>query len=229
MYLCKNGIGIRMEKFSGSNDVEFKLLQVTREDSGNYSCVYSAGRHVAHEITAIGQKHVFLQVKEFLSAKMYVRNSIIFEGDSVSLVCTGIGTETHQTLHMYLCKNGIGVSTEVAQGKEGVQFTLKRITRKDSGNYSCVYSFKKYHLVNISSINENSILVQVEETDIHQWWVNVFRLVCSAGVVIVAVTVLIVSQLLGQERSKESMDTPREGLQQDDNDSTCTGPKQLSQ
>lgn len=63
MYLCKNGIGVRMEKFSGSNGVDFKLSQVTQEDTGNYSCVYSEGRLVAHQITTIGQKHVFIQVK----------------------------------------------------------------------------------------------------------------------------------------------------------------------
>ncbi|XP_063045917.1 uncharacterized protein LOC134439922 [Engraulis encrasicolus] len=240
MYLCKNGIGVRMEKFSGSNGVDFKLSQVTQEDTGNYSCVYSEGRLVAHEITTIGQKHVFIQVKEFLSGKIHVTNSVIFEGDSVSLACTGTVTNNRPALHIYLCKNGVGVVKNVVQGKEGVQFTLEQIKKEHSGNYTCVYSFSKYDPpVTVCSISDNPVLIQVEDftrTDFTQpdldvggrsrtWWVNVFRLACSAGVVMAAVAALVDSYVWSKKALHR--ETPNEDPKRDDDNSTSMGPQTL--
>lgn len=41
MYLCKNGAGVSMKIAQAKEEVNFTFNQVRREDSGNYSCVYS--------------------------------------------------------------------------------------------------------------------------------------------------------------------------------------------
>lgn len=95
-------------------------------------------------------------------ATIYQKNAIMLEDGIVDLICIGIDVKPLGALHMYLCKNGIGVSMKVAHYREHVQFRLTQVTREDSGNYSCIYSAKKLHPNNVSSANENYIFIDVE-------------------------------------------------------------------
>ncbi|XP_020344688.1 uncharacterized protein LOC109895431 [Oncorhynchus kisutch] len=62
-YLCKNGVGIRivlLEK--GEDDAIFDMKNVTREDSGNYSCVYTRDKLVPSHLRSTGDNLVVFQV-----------------------------------------------------------------------------------------------------------------------------------------------------------------------
>ncbi|XP_076148783.1 uncharacterized protein LOC143132844 [Alosa pseudoharengus] len=164
MYLCKNGVGIRMEILLNTQETTFKIPDVKKEDSGNYSCVYSEVKHAANTLTAVGTNSIFIQVKDFMVAPIFVNTLHVVEGTNIDVKCSHFKTKTQKIVHVYLCKNGIGVSMEVAQAEEAI-FTLRKVRREDSGNYSCVYSIKK-HLpgnVTLTSFN-NSVIIQVTES-----------------------------------------------------------------
>ncbi|XP_064778481.1 uncharacterized protein LOC135504112 [Oncorhynchus masou masou] len=62
-YLCKNGVGIRIalpEK--DKDDAIFDMKNVTREDSGNYSCVYTRDKLVPSHLESTGENLVVFQV-----------------------------------------------------------------------------------------------------------------------------------------------------------------------
>lgn len=177
----------------------------------------------------------FIYVSDFGLAHTFVKNRRVYEGDNIDLRCAVFEVSRQKTLHLYLCKNGIGVFMEVTQRMEA-DFTLRRVRSKESGNYSCVYSIYKYNIGSVRSINEDSIIVQVianrsnlgkhmmcyiliklmfqelyEGADVtscvsiemdspvtHRWRVNSIRLLCSAGVVIATVIVLVRLYLSGK-------------------------------
>lgn len=62
IFLCKDGIGIRMGSLSGSEDFTFILSDVKQQNSGNYSCVYSNRKAKASEINSTGITSLFLHV-----------------------------------------------------------------------------------------------------------------------------------------------------------------------
>ncbi|KAI4903791.1 hypothetical protein NFI96_028861 [Prochilodus magdalenae] len=64
---------------------------------------------------------------------------------------------------MYLCKNGVGVMTELLEQRDEHVFILRNVSVQDSGNYSCVYSVNKYSLNNVRASGQKTIQVQVTE------------------------------------------------------------------
>ncbi|XP_066541600.1 uncharacterized protein [Hoplias malabaricus] len=64
MYLCKNGAGVRIEQLQNKEDFMFVLGNVSVLDSGNYSCVYSEKKIYAKNVTASGQRSIYVQVIE---------------------------------------------------------------------------------------------------------------------------------------------------------------------
>ncbi|KAK1155422.1 hypothetical protein AOXY_G27255, partial [Acipenser oxyrinchus oxyrinchus] len=62
-YLCKDGTCIAMRKWGGESGVTFSIKNVTRYDSGNYSCVYSGQKRALEEVTVpMGNPFIFLQI-----------------------------------------------------------------------------------------------------------------------------------------------------------------------
>ena len=62
-YLCKNGVGIRIALLEkGEDDAIFDMKNVTREDSGNYSCVYTRDKLVPSHLRSTGDNLVVFQV-----------------------------------------------------------------------------------------------------------------------------------------------------------------------
>nr|XP_046205452.1 uncharacterized protein LOC124035783 isoform X2 [Oncorhynchus gorbuscha] len=62
-YLCKNGVGIKITLLEkGEDDAIFEMKNVTREDSGNYSCVYTRYKLVPSHLRSIGDNLVVFQV-----------------------------------------------------------------------------------------------------------------------------------------------------------------------
>lgn len=63
VFLCKNGVGDRMEKLSRDGEAIFSLTNVTLQDSGNYSCVYSNGKLKYSEVNSTGEGSIFIQIQ----------------------------------------------------------------------------------------------------------------------------------------------------------------------
>lgn len=64
MYLFKNGERVKMEDFDSSSidDTTFYMTNVTAEDSGLYTCLYSEKKLGDSKTTATGHNSVSLQV-----------------------------------------------------------------------------------------------------------------------------------------------------------------------
>ncbi|KAI4883586.1 hypothetical protein NFI96_033206 [Prochilodus magdalenae] len=62
MYLCKNGIGMKIELLQNKDHYVFTLRNVSPLDSGNYSCVYSLNKYPPKNMTADGQNSIQVQV-----------------------------------------------------------------------------------------------------------------------------------------------------------------------
>lgn len=100
-------------------------------------------------------------IAEFTPAKVFVRNSLpVFEGDDIVVKCADFASTKKTRLHMYLCKNGIGVRMELTSTQEAC-FILKEVQRADSGFYSCVHSIRKYDIGNVRSTDKHPIYILV--------------------------------------------------------------------
>ncbi|KAI4902970.1 hypothetical protein NFI96_028028 [Prochilodus magdalenae] len=90
-------------------------------------------------------------------------------GNDVLLKCNTFDRGvSNSEIHMYLCKDGVGVMMEPLVNKDEYTFTLRRVTVMDSGNYSCVYSIKKHLARNVTASGKNSVYVQVTGKRWHQ-------------------------------------------------------------
>lgn len=63
LYLCKDGTGVHMRALGSSKHFTFSLLNVTQEDSGYYSCVYSDRKVNTSEVKASGITSVFIHIQ----------------------------------------------------------------------------------------------------------------------------------------------------------------------
>ncbi|KAM9481669.1 uncharacterized protein Hap1MRO34_009384 isoform 3-T3 [Clarias gariepinus] len=85
-------------------------------------------------------------------------------GENLILKCSFSNIKISNTeAHVYLCKNGVGKRLDLLGNKDECTFTLRNIALRDSGNYSCMYSFTKYPPRNVTGYGINSIHVQVTE------------------------------------------------------------------
>ncbi|XP_031671891.1 uncharacterized protein LOC109872900 isoform X1 [Oncorhynchus kisutch] len=168
VYLCKNGVGIRIAKLEkGENDAIFTMKDVTREDSGNYSCVYTRDKPVPSHLQSTGENlivfHVDGEWKEIYPAKIFGLSNVT-EGVNVNFICSITGIRgPEDKLNVYLCKNGVGIRiAKLEKGKDDAIFTMKDVTREDSGNYSCVYTRDKPVPSHLKSTGENLIVFHVD-------------------------------------------------------------------
>ncbi|XP_036441317.1 uncharacterized protein LOC118818221 isoform X2 [Colossoma macropomum] len=87
-------------------------------------------------------------------------------GEDLLLKCSIFDrTKSSNILNMYLFKNGVAVRMELFAQKDEHTFILRNVSVLDSGNYSCVYSWNKFPLKNMSAsalkLGQKSIHVQV--------------------------------------------------------------------
>nr|XP_014030874.1 unnamed protein product [Salmo salar] len=167
-YLCKNGVGMKMKVLEkGENDAIFTMKNVTREDSGNYSCVYTRDKPVPSHLKSTGENLLVFHVdggwKEIYPAKIFGPSNVT-EGEKVNFKCSTTGIRgPEDKLHFYLCKNGVGMKMKVLEkGENDAIFTMKNVTREDSGNYSCVYTRDKPVPSHLKSTGENLIVFHVD-------------------------------------------------------------------
>ncbi|XP_053478587.1 immunoglobulin superfamily member 1-like [Ictalurus furcatus] len=197
MYLCKNGVGERLELLGNKNEHTFTLRNISLLDSGTYSCVYSFIRYLTKNVTGSGMNSIHVQVTgdalEIFPAQI-VGPSTAKVGENVALTCSISNIQSSNTdVHVYLVKNGVGERLEIFGNKNEHTFTLRNISLRDSGTYSCVYSFIRYHPKNVTGSGINSINVQVTACVLPDPLLerNILRLVFSVGVIIFACFIVI--------------------------------------
>ncbi|XP_029578241.1 uncharacterized protein LOC115167740 [Salmo trutta] len=148
VYLCKNGVGIRMTVLEkGEDDTSFTMKDVTNEDSGNYSCVYTRDKLLLDQVKSTDEDLLVIQVygeEKIFPAKLYGPSNVT-QGWTVDLKCITTGIPRNwDKVNVYLCKNGFGIRiAALEKGENDTIFTMKDVTREDSGNYICVYTRDK--------------------------------------------------------------------------------------
>ncbi|KAL2077411.1 hypothetical protein ACEWY4_026915 [Coilia grayii] len=207
MYLCKDGTGILMSMLLKENDTSFKVDNVTTKDSGKYSCVYSHKKMLPREVNATGEHSVFIHVygpHTVHPALISGEKSLIREGATLQLECQITNGELPEELFLYLCKNGVGRLVEPLMNSTHAIFRIGNITRHDSGNYSCVLAEEQTPMkvrgegakFYISVSSEDSKAGDEPRTPCSG---NVFRILCSIAVLIVAVVVLSSGRICQQK------------------------------
>ncbi|XP_048825455.1 uncharacterized protein LOC125704152 isoform X2 [Brienomyrus brachyistius] len=142
IYLCKNGIGVRRRSENKYFETKIILKNVAKDDTGNYSCVFSVSEYELREVRRKGDNSVFFRViGDFIPANIAVRDESVREGDDVVLRCSlqGVQMVNSSASFAYLSKDGVPVQLQTWDTeKDEAKFTIKRITKENNGNYSCV-------------------------------------------------------------------------------------------
>ncbi|XP_064192090.1 uncharacterized protein LOC135255187 isoform X2 [Anguilla rostrata] len=143
IYLCKNGLGTQQQLQKDKSKTKFYINDVKKEDSGNYSCVYSKTEYKPSDVRGKGDTSVFLQVSAgFLPADIALKETSVMEGNDVEFTCTVSGfwrADSSDVSYTYLYKDGTAVKIEVWDSRiREVIFTLSKVHVGDSGSYSCV-------------------------------------------------------------------------------------------
>ncbi|XP_066540398.1 immunoglobulin superfamily member 1-like [Hoplias malabaricus] len=164
VYLCKNGVGVKMEPCGKKENHTFILTNVSVQDSGNYSCVYSLKEFPLNAITASGERSIYVQVTGFhlvKTADIHCDETTVKKGENIEVICS-IPEYEESALHVYICKDGFGKNLQSLQNQSHVQFTFENVNLEDSGIYTCVYSAEKYDVSEVNDMKRvNSISIQV--------------------------------------------------------------------
>ncbi|XP_029623155.1 uncharacterized protein LOC115203021 isoform X2 [Salmo trutta] len=101
--------------------------------------------------------------KKIYPAKIFGPSSVT-EGVNVTFKCSTTGIkEPEDKFNFYLCKNGVGIRIMLLEKLvDDAIFTMKDVTREDSGNYSCVYTRDKPVPSQVISTGENLVFFQVD-------------------------------------------------------------------
>ncbi|MGH0161143.1 UNVERIFIED_CONTAM: hypothetical protein FKN15_040728 [Acipenser sinensis] len=170
-HLYKNREKIRsLQEPRGMGAVTFIKQDIRKNDAGKYTCMY--GKENPGDVKNISHgSSVYLSVQESgyqLTLQLDKHNPM--EGMDVSFKCM-IPAELREAagkeglFHLY--KNGSRVNSQAhPKGLPGVTFTIKNVTRKDTGNYTCVYGKEK--LVNTAN-SKRSRPVYLHVTGIVPW------------------------------------------------------------
>ncbi|XP_049335962.1 uncharacterized protein LOC111193427 isoform X6 [Astyanax mexicanus] len=166
MYLCKNGVGVKMGPTGQKGECDFILKTVSELDSGNYSCVYSSKKYPVANVSASGQKTIHVKVTGKIWSGMITETQrSVREGEDLTLTCRITVTLTCAELYVYLCLNGIGkqvMSVSCSIYSTSTTFLLSKVKHEHSGNYSCVYSTHNYSLSEVRKAGENTVFIQVQ-------------------------------------------------------------------
>ncbi|XP_076147762.1 uncharacterized protein LOC143132250 [Alosa pseudoharengus] len=167
MYLCKDGVGIRMQILMQENVPSFALDNFTSMDSGKYSCVHSTKKVPPKDVHSTGKNSVVIKLHDsgfhaIHPATISEENTVLTEGGILQLQCQITEREYHDHLVFHLSKNGVGipVTPERNNNNSHAVFMIRNITTKDSGNYSCVF-VDEYTPMEVRGEGVNSIHIKV--------------------------------------------------------------------
>ncbi|XP_049330066.1 uncharacterized protein LOC111197487 isoform X1 [Astyanax mexicanus] len=164
VYLCKNGRVLQKSKTQ--QDFTFIIENITKNFTGNYSCVYSTREYDLNAVSRPGSELLFITVNEsFVPAYLTVLEDGVKEGSDAEFKCSSLirpYTDSDSRIYAYLCKNRTVIQVNVWNTeKNETIFILKNVKRADSGKYLCVLMADIQPLPNliINGINEAEIWV----------------------------------------------------------------------
>ncbi|XP_058872065.1 uncharacterized protein LOC117432817 isoform X2 [Acipenser ruthenus] len=149
----RRAAGFDREKISslaepgGMGTVTFIKEDIKKNDAGDYTCMY--GNENPGDLTNISHgSSVYLNVQELsyqLLLQLDKHNQM--EGMDVSFQCiipVEFRDATGKEGFFHLYKNGsLVVSQHDPKGISAVKFSIKKVKRSDTGNYTCVYGKEK--------------------------------------------------------------------------------------
>ncbi|XP_017321956.3 uncharacterized protein LOC108264701 [Ictalurus punctatus] len=208
IYLCRNGTGIAMK--SDCQDVTFIIDDITKDDTGDYSCVFSSYKYDPEDVRGNGINSIFITVNDsFIPAEIASPETSVKMGSDVDLQCTSLKLpERNQkgNVYAYLYKNGYTVQNGTViqvniwdTVKNKARFTLKEVTMRDAGTYFCFLMSepctfpKEVHGINEVNLNITDPRYEVILTETYDpvRKRNILRLGFSGGVIIIACCIVI--------------------------------------
>ncbi|XP_041133199.1 immunoglobulin superfamily member 1-like isoform X1 [Polyodon spathula] len=121
----------------------FSIKKVNRNDTGNYTCVYGK-ETIVNSANNKRSRPVYLDVTETrYSLVLQLDKQSVMEGMDVSFRCM-IPVELRDTAQkdgsFHLYKDGSLVNSQpVPKSLPSATFSIKKVSRQDTGNYTCVY------------------------------------------------------------------------------------------
>ncbi|XP_058872063.1 obscurin-like [Acipenser ruthenus] len=136
-----------LPKPGGTGAVTFIKQDIRKNDAGDYTCMY--GNENPGDVKNISHgSSVYLNVQESsyqLTLQLDKQNPM--EGTDVSFKCmipAELRDATGKEGFFHLYKNGSLVDSQaVPKDVPGVTFSIKNVTRNDTGNYTCIYGKEK--------------------------------------------------------------------------------------
>ncbi|MGH0123530.1 UNVERIFIED_CONTAM: hypothetical protein FKN15_018048 [Acipenser sinensis] len=175
--------------------VTFIKQDIRKNDAGNYTCMY--GNENPGDVKNISHgSSVYLSVQEStyqLTLQLDKQSAV--EGMDVSFQCIILiefrdATGKEDFFHLY--KDGSLVNSQAdPKGIPAVKFSIKKVKRSDTGNYTCVYGKEK--LVN-SANSKRSRPVYLHVTESYGLG-NDIRIFLSLGIL------LVLSVIVGEDFS----------------------------
>lgn len=108
------------------------------------------------------------QLADILPAKILVQRKTISENDDLYVTCSTVGFKKQSEVYIYLCQNDVGFRRQLQnQDNDDSIFNIKSVGVDHSGNYSCVFSNKKYEPAQVAMRGNNVIQIQVIGKDFH--------------------------------------------------------------
>ncbi|XP_063045919.1 uncharacterized protein LOC134439923 [Engraulis encrasicolus] len=162
VYLCKNGAGIDSMETECPDSI-FLIRNAKKEDSGNYSCMFSRTKYHPKDVKGQGENAIFLQVIDRVYPAVIAGNGSEVKPDAdVDFTCISKDAPDTPVLLAYLCLNEIIIRVEMwdSRRKEAV-FRQRRVRESDTGNYSCVVSARPLNTTELNMCGNNSVSLRV--------------------------------------------------------------------
>ncbi|MGH0148682.1 UNVERIFIED_CONTAM: hypothetical protein FKN15_057855 [Acipenser sinensis] len=186
--------------------ITFIKEDIRNNGTGNYTCMY--GNQNPGDVKNISHgPPIYLNVQESqYSDMLQLDQQSVMEGMDVSFKCmipVELGDAIQKDGFFHLYKNGSLVDSQpIPKGLPAVTFSIQKVNRSDTGNYTCVYG--KETIVN-SANNKRSRPVYLDVTG------SVLALYLGAGVGsgILVVLLLLIGGLLKCQQSKRGRCTKK--------------------
>ncbi|XP_026149938.1 uncharacterized protein LOC113122663 [Mastacembelus armatus] len=107
-------------------------------------------------------KQVTSQTNDIFPARILAHQKTISENSDLHVTCSTFGFKKDIMVYVYLCKDGRGISGLLQkQDQADTIFSVYRVGRHHSGNYSCVYSKREYNSSKVVMRGHNIIQILV--------------------------------------------------------------------
>ncbi|XP_062380224.1 uncharacterized protein LOC134068557 [Sardina pilchardus] len=207
-YLCRNRTIIDVQMWnSQKKQASFHLRTLQGSDTGSYSCVLSEHPLAATELDTCGVNSVFLRVYgdsvfqlNGLTSVIAVDESRVRKGSDVHFRCSSTDAPDASVLHAYFCRSQTIIGMEMFDSqKKQASFHLRDVQEDDAGSYSCVVSDMLLAAKELGACGRHAVFLEVYGPEhISRWNENLIRILCSTGVVIIAVIILLNSRFCQQ-------------------------------